>query len=84
MKRMKSLKKRKMDKEQFKKLFRKIINIISYASYGFFLIVMIIAFWGGQIAYVTGNIDFKDLLLWLFLSACGAVILTDPILYGEE
>ena len=62
----------------------KTINIISYTSYGFFLIVMIIAFWGGQIAYVTGNIDFKELLICFLVSVCGAVILTDPILYGGE
>ena len=71
-------------KQKIKAGVVKTINIISYISYGFFLIVMIIAFWGGQVAYITGKIDFKSLLLWLFLSACGAVILTDPILYGEE
>ena len=70
-------------KQKIKTGVVKTINIISYISYGFFLIVIIILSLGGQVAYVTGNIDLKEHFLCLFLSVCGVVILTDPILYGE-
>ena len=74
----------KIDKEKFKKLFIKIINITHYAVYGFGIMVMIIAFWGGQIAYVTGNMKFKELLLCFVMSAFMAVAMTDPMLHREE